>query len=351
MKIGRITFYDTTSGNGKIILESEEEFDFSIDMWNCFKEAPSLGDSVECEIENGVLKSIKTSKIEEATDESIDDDDRIEKTIKNYFKEMESVLGKQSKTVSKGEELDFILSKRFLMTAYNNLRNFDPLLHDHKLILEKLKTIKELEKAYHSAGDKVDLPTLAFEMIFLRSQPEYIEYIEYKNECLERISILKITEETMPSAIKGKEADLKKCVDTIKKEKLNKETKALRGKYVDAVEEKATLVEKVNALEDIKEIYTAKYFDDFIAELTKLSFEYQKIILKILNHKAYEFNELIWMKAAKSKLIQEYFNSSGIEGDYSMTTYLRYYISNLDKNKLGNEHRDLVKLLKYLEAR
>lgn len=342
MEIGRITFYNVESGDGKIILESEEEFDFSLDMWDYFNEAPSIGTLIECEIEDGILKSIKV----------IDSDDsRIADTIKNYFQDMETVIGKQPLAGNMENELDYLLSKRFLMTAYNNLRNFDPSLHDHKKIIEKLKAIEELEKAYYSAGDKIDLPMIAFEMIFLRAQVEYVEYIEYKQKCVERIAVLKILENTTPSAIKGKEEDLKKIVDTQKKEKVNKEIKSLRGKYVDAIEEKATLTEKLNALEDVKEIYTKKYFDSFITELTKLSFEYQKIILKILNGKAYDLNDLIWKKAAHSKLIQEYFHSSGIEGDYSMTTYLHYYMSNLDKSKLGNEHRDLSKLLVYLKSK
>ena len=199
MEIGRITFYDTLSDNGKITLESEVEFDFSIEIWNSLKEALVVDALVECEIEDGVLKSIKS--LDATTSEAAKEDssdNRIEKTIKNYFKDMEAVIGKQPKTINMEEQLDYLLSKRFLMTAYNNLRNFDPLLHDHKKILEKLNAIKELEKAYYSAGDKIDLPMIAFEMIFLRSQVEYVEYIEYKNKCLERITVLKILEESMP---------------------------------------------------------------------------------------------------------------------------------------------------------
>ena len=90
---------------------------------------------------------------------------KVKKTLENYFSSFDSLIGKSSEEVSKQGQLDYFLSRRFLLTAYNNLKNFDPSIHDHKDITEKLKTIQQLHKAYYNTGEKVNIPQLAFEMI------------------------------------------------------------------------------------------------------------------------------------------------------------------------------------------
>lgn len=299
-----------------------------------------------------VTESIKPSDYHEL--ESFDNNEepvlRVKKVLENYFNSIDSLIGRQSRSVEKEGELDYFISRRFLMTAYNNLRNFDPAVHDHKDIKEKLEVVKQLDKAYYASGEKADVPELAFEMIFLRSQPEYQQYISDKEKYLNRISVLTTAEESLSSQIKKKDAEQKKFKKSDKRQDvIQNELKHLRGNYVDAVDEKATLDEKLAALKDIKAIYTQKYFDSFVSELSKLSEEYQKVIAKILNHKAYELDELIWKNAEKSKGIQEYFRYSGIEGDYSTLTYLRYYLKTIDKSKSTDENRQLFKFLEYLE--
>lgn len=118
---------------------------------------------------------------------------------------------------------------------------------------------------------------------------------------------------------------------------------------MDGIHERAQLVEKLAKMEDLKAIYTEKYFDSFATELSKLSKEYKKVLVKILNTKASELDYEIWKHASKSKLIREYFSEAGIEGDYTTVTYLGYYLKTLDKKQLGDEQAELFKFYNYLK--
>lgn len=274
----------------------------------------------------------------------------IGEALQNYFNSVDFLMSKQPKTPDSKAQLDYFLSRRFLITAYNNLKNLDPSLHDHKDIKEKLKALQDLHKAYHTVNDKTSVPEVAFEMIFLRAQPEYIQYIQDKENWINRIAVLATVSESLYPEIQQREAELKKLAKNDKSRTLLEDSiKPLRGNYVDAVHEKAVLTEKLAKMKDLKAIYTEKYFDSFASELSQLSKEYKKVLVKILNNKASELDHEIWKHASKSKLIQGHFNDAGIEGDYTTMTYLGYYLNTLDKRQLGDEQTELFKFFNYLK--
>ena len=337
MQEGSVVFYDSKSGDGKLVLNSEEEFEFSADMWKDDISKPETGSMVECDIEDGVLKSFRSLQLDisgmendskEASETELDESEdsptySVSQTLNNYFSSVKSTIGEPKDLKSKAK-LDYFLSKRFLITSYNNLKSLDPSLHDHREIKEKINTLRELQKAYHRVTERADIPQLAFEVIFLRSQPEYIKYLKEKEETICRIATLKIFIESIEPEIKQGEAELKKIP---KKDKsriaLEDKLKPMRGQYVDSVHEKSELEKKLSEMKDIKAVYTENYFDFFVTELEELSEEYQKVLAEILNYKASELDDTIWEHASKSKLIREYFDDAGIEGDYSTKTFLK----------------------------
>lgn len=365
MQTGRILFYNPQTGIGKLILESKEKMDFSVDVWDDFELTPEVGVLVRCFIENGVLKSIKALQesvpILKADFQESDvlvalpfvqdeTDTRVREALHSYFSPIRNVIGEPPDVVNTKAQLDYFLSKRFLLTSYNNLRNFDASLYEHKDITALLETIDSLHKAYNNAGEKIDLPLIAFETIFLRAQPEYIKYKDDKSRCDDRINVLIIVENSLLSEVRKKEAEVKKLSKGDRKQnKLESELKYMTWEYIDALDEKALLIKELDSLINIKALYTEKYYDSFLRNFNILSSEYKTTISKILNYKAYELDEIIWKNAGKSKLIKDYFISAGIEGNYSTLTYLRYYIRTLDKKNLKTEQKDLLKLLKYLE--
>ena len=350
MEEGRVVFYNLKAGKGKLILASGEKFDFSIDILDGFASKPENGAPVKCIIENDVLKSVEPLEKNISTDENDAQESptySVSQTLKSYFN---SIVGESQEIKGTKAQLDYFLSKRFLITSYNNLKNLDPSLHDHKDIKEKITVLNDLQKVYHTVSGSGEVSQIAFEIIFLRSQPEYMQCIKDKEVCVNRISVLATMISSLLPEIEQGEAELKKMAKKDKKRQvLEDKLKPLRGNYVDSIHEKAELEKQLTEMKDIKAIYTEKYFDDFVSKLSELSGEYKSILSKILNHKAYELDNEIWKHASKSKLIQGYFDDAGIEGDYSTKTFLTYYLSTLDKRQLGDDQVKLFKLLEYLK--
>jgi CheY-like chemotaxis protein len=57
----------------------------------------------------------------------------------------------------------------------------------------------------------------------------------------------------------------------------------------------------------------------------------------------------MWEKAKKSEAISGFFEKSGIDGDFSSITYLKYFLKGLNKNQLSHENKKLSILLEHLE--
>lgn len=366
---GRILFYNPQTGEGKIILDTKEKIDFTVDVWDDFDVGPESNLLVECELKEDVLKSITSVSHNNSTIPNISNEENnnphsdynphqdqengpkysVSETLKSYFSHIEDVVGEPPEIINTKAQLDYFLSKRFLLTSYNNLRGLDPTVYEDKDIKEKLNTIEELQKAYNSVNEKLDVPQLAFEMIFLRVQPEYIQYQKNKERCLTNIPTLTSLINSLEPEIKRGEENLKVVNNEKIKIELKEKLKKIRGSYVDAIHERACLTEELAGMEDIKASYTEKYFHDFEKELSILQVKYKDMISRILNYKAYDLDEAIWKNASKSKMIQEFFKESGIKGGYSTKTFLRYYLETLDKSKLKDEQEELFKLLDYLE--
>lgn len=377
---GKILYYNPNTGEGKLILKSQQKHDFTADLWENFDVMPSAGRLVECRIEKGVLKAIQAAsfddevsradtknafrhsmQIDEDMDEAEDEVSApskgghkptfgVEETIRNYFKPVELFIGQPPAVVNTREQLDFFMIQRFLMTSYNDLKALDSTLHNNAEIKKMLEEIRQLQKAYRTLESRLDSPKLAFEMIFLRSQPEYLQFIRYNEHCLNRISILSKMEESLFPDIQAKESELKKIPKENAKEReaLEKELKTLRRYYVDTIHENAELYEELNNMEDLKAIYTQEYMDEFLSILMKVGGKYMQTLRQILNYRAYNLDKLIWSYAERSKTIGDFLAAAHIEGEYSTLTFLRYYLRTLNQDNLSEEHKELVKLEEYL---
>ena len=369
---GRILFYNPNTGQGKLILKSQEKMDFSADLWEEFDVMPAAGRLVSCRIEKGVLTSITPVAFDEEID-SLKSEDLIQtfaesakaksdstakraltftvrETLQNYFKPIETFIGKPPAVVNTSNQLDFFSVERFLMTAYNDLKGLDASLHNNAEVKKIFDEIRQLKKAYITLESRLDSPKLAFEMIFLRSQPEYLQFIRHNEQCLNRISLLSRMEESLFPDIQAKEEELKSISKKYYKERaeLEKELKTLRRRYVDTIHENAEVYEELSSMEDLKAIYTQKYLDEFLSELMKIGGRYMDTLKSVLNYRAFEFDKLIWKYAEESRTIKEFLSSADIDGEYSTLTFLQYYLKTLDQSKLNAEHKELVKLEEYL---
>lgn len=387
----RILFYNDQTGEGKLITEEGQKYEFNVEHWNDFEHMPKSGLKVVCEIDKkGPVrieadrqkpeKKAEEKKSEESEQKAIqkeklktEENDlkekeqllkelsrknrepgsatiSVEKCVSSYFEPVDFLIGDPPEIVNTRERLDYFRIRRFLNTAYNDLRNLDPSLHRNKELSERLVLIENLYKAYKNIQSKKDNPGLAFETIFLRSQPEYLRHIRYKEDCLTRISELNQIEESIYPEIREKEEILKKFKGSnAEKERLEGIMKKMKKMYVDSIHENANLSEEMTNMADLKALYVSKYYDEFVLEFSSKLEYYMTLIEKILSYKTYAFDKLMWKRAGKSRAVQEYFSESHIDGDYSTLTFLRYYLNTLDVTKLNEEQRDLFHLQVYLE--
>ncbi|WP_373072435.1 hypothetical protein [Sulfurimonas sp.] len=371
MKIqGRIIFYNPQTGKGKIILHTKEKMNFSIEEWDEFELAPEVNLLVDCEMDKDILIGITVSSENQtvsrpayerdlSTDEEyIDDETEVEastytvdEALKIHFSPIEQAIGKPPSVINTKEQLDYFLAKRFLFTAYNNLRSLDPKIYEHGEMKEKINTIDTLHKAYNSLSEQVDIPQYAFEMIFLRIQPEYIKNQEQREKYVSAIPSLTELINSLEADLKSGEENLKTTTNKKIRLSIGAKLKKIRGVYVDAIHERACIKEELEDMVNIKQIYTKKYFREFDKKLSILQVKYKDMIERILNYKAYDFDSYMWKNAVKSKSIKEYFKTSGIKGTYSTETFLRYYLKTLDQDKLKYEQEELFRLLNYFESK
>lgn len=362
---GRILFYNEQTGQGKLMLQSGEKLDFSAELWDDFDAVPQTGVQVTLKMERGVVQSIKASVASKSKEKKQKEAPAkatnitpgnstfsVEETLSNYFKPIGFLIGEPPEIVNTKKQLDYFLVKRFLTTAYNDLKSIDPSIYNNNDMKNRIEELQQMHRAYMEVKDRIDVPKLAFELIFLRSQPEYLQFIRYKEHCLSRISILSQQEESLFPDIKQKEDQFKKMsIDDENRDALEKEIKGMRRNYVDAIHENANISKELMTMTDVKTSYVDKYFDSFVDQLLLKGGEHLQTMGKILNYRSYDFDKLIWQGAKKSKSIRENFHSGGIEGDYSTLTFLKYYLNTLDKEKLTHEHKDLFVLQEYLQER
>jgi hypothetical protein len=364
---GRILYYNTRTGKSKLILKSNNKMDFTADKWNDFDQFPSAGSLVTCEIVDGVLVSIYSDPLHipgQTPNQGSDNQSlqpqplpaghsstfSVKETLEIFFKPIVSFIGEPPETIQTSKQLDFFLVKRFLMTAYNDLKGMDTSLHNNTKIKKILDEIHELQKAYKQVDSKLSKPRLAFEMIFLRSQPEYLQFIKYKEDCLNRITILGKIEESLFPDIQAMEDRLKvmPAEEFKERELIEKDLKSLKRHYVDTIHENAEIFEELSNMEDLRGLYVKKYSETFFIELSKIGGTHLETLRSILNYRAYSFDSLIWEHAAKSKIIREFLLSSQIEGEYTTLTFLQYFLRTLNKDNLNAEQSELLELESYL---
>ncbi len=372
---GKILFYNTQTGEGKLLLESKEQLSFDASHWLDFESNPEPGSFVACTFEEGILQSLEGLQSKPVSDKpvqpaAVDSSASImspevsfdyetsatfdvDDTLKNYFQAVEEVLGEPPEILNTKEQFDYHLIKPFLMTTYNNLKAMDPNMSKDILIKSQLTDIKHLQNALESLDRSLSNAKHAFEMIFLRSQPEYLRFIRHKEQCLQRVSLLTRMEESLFPEIKKKEKALKEIPAKNKKKRTEaeEELKSIRRQYVSTIHENSNVKEELRTMEDLKKYYTQQYYQSFNDALQNEGGKYQLLLLHILNYRTFSFDATMWKYAANSKIINEFFQSSNIKGDFSILTYLRYFLKTLDPKKITDKTKELFKLAEYLEKK
>lgn len=367
--LGKIVQYDSNKEVGEV--EGEDGLSYSFSLMDAyeFSSPPQIGESVEFGIEEGLLYYLKpassvpkaespaqqhdgiTPIIREKTPQveinlPIPLEVSVQESIEKYFTQMIFDLEEYDYDFEEYEQLDFIKMRRFLTTAYHNLLELDPKFISNDLIIVN-EYLEEIYKIYRSFIQKIDLPNVSFEAIFLPAQPQYMA----RKRRLESNRGEIITQKGVVKNVASQMESIKKEMQKFpKNQDLETKYKRYNGMYVDALHRMANLRdENVVLLREIK-AFEETHFGSFVSEFTRFARERKGQILRLLDGYAYYFDKKMWDLAESSKSIREFFRKANVQDEFSSKTYLKYYLKGLDELKMSELHRELKTLLAYLES-
>jgi hypothetical protein len=384
---GKIVLYNIETGEGLIVARDKNKYQFSIEDWDDFENMPSVGMDVDFvyDIESEHIHSIETSsedKEEEKKEElkrrgeerekalkegkkpeKLDVEEYsaknvpqelLEVSIEDFFEDIKKKTAKIAKSslVNDRFRLDFQLVKRFLFTAYNNLIEIDPDIANPSLtrIYNYLNELNELYIGYKKTHK---YPKLAFSSIFLKRT----KYKDAKRRLELNIEEIKSIKKTLPG-LEEEIKDLSAQIASIPvgqrgEEYMNlvSELKRVKKKYVDSIDLIGRLREENEMLIPITDEYFERFFEEFTNKFSQKYEENIRHLEDILNSLTFTFDKAMWLRAKRSRLIQNYFRESNIEGDFSTATYLKYYLRSLDQSKLSAENEKLFEICAYLERK
>jgi len=386
--IGKILFYNTNSGVGKIITKGMERFEFSAEFWVDYDNLPKAGIEVEFQLENNTPRKIRANTKESKDKESVQDK-KIEQSQKKekqnnqdekednskkrgaarrvpiskikeeyplpecvnaYFEDYLDLLQKNRDALGSAKSLDFFRMRRFLVTAYYNLKQLDRgIANDKFKVIEK--DLKRLTGIYDNFLKVSRLPKeVAFEMIYLKNQPDYVKANSLADTYRSEMNSSIMLEKNLRNELKLREVEYSAEKDPRKKIELEYRLKPLRKEYTDIVHAASVARENLIYVGNLINEYKSSRFEAF-SSLFEQNITYIKSkLIKVLNVKAYEFDYTLWINAKDSIYIRKFFSDCKIEGTYCSKTFLKYYMKNLDKEKLGDDNRKLYDLLNYLES-
>jgi hypothetical protein len=226
----------------------------------------------------------------------------------------------------------------------------DSKISDTKL-LEIKKSLEEIEQYYESLKKELKSPVYVnLERLVLKRQQNYV-ITKKRFESNKDLSVEAITNANLlEPKIEKLEEEIKSLNRKTKiyEEKL-KLLKSYKKKYVDLIDLSQNLKE-----ENSKIIDDITQFENFYKEIFDKFFQQEsdaiiRILERELNALAYQFDTILWENAKKSKVIQHFFEEAKIEGSYSTKTFMKYYLRNLQAEKMNINDTELAEIFEELK--
>lgn len=331
---------------------NKRRFEFPLSAWEAdFKD---ISANLEVEFEFDDNKAIRVVRPKKDTKQpfKIRQTRSIEECIDEHFATTKDLIKEHKKDIDPKKDLDFLRVRRFLFTAYNNLFELDNSISSAALTHLKLE-LETLSKEYDFFMKKISYsPQYSYEKIFLARQVEFVKLQEHINTMQSNIQSITSQHTSLEAALTTAEEHFAKRTDTRSAAYLQalNDLKKLRKRYVDLLHNVSLQKDKLAKAIEAKDAFFGEFFEDFLKEYLPLTNALKSDFIKILNAKASNLDALLWERAKQSPSIQRFFTNSRITGTYSSKTFLKYYLQNLDHNKIRNEVKELFELLKYIET-
>ena len=369
--IGVIVFVDLDESSATLVDRDKKQYSFAFSECVGFDPFPRVGEKVEFDLSGGEIffvealkdKRLKeTAHYKEKTHKNIQVEKRIElhadipldrdisDCLDNHFEEVISVVYEYEAEFKEGESLNFLLIKRFLHTAYNNLRDIDSTFMD-RYLLELRSDLKVLESVYQKFHKKITNPETVYESIFLEQQATYKNHKKRMETNISEVYTLNTTIKSQEIQIKNIQKEIERCTTKKQIELKQVDLKRYNSYFVDSIHRLGSLKEENIQLKELLDKFTKKYRDEFIFIYIDEAKKYDEFLREQLDGYAYEFDKKMWQSAETSSAIRSFFKRAKIEDDFSSKTFLKYFIKGLDETKFSKEHKRLHSLLEYLEKR
>ncbi len=373
---GKIVFYNVNDGNGMIMTPDKGKFPFQVMDWDDYEQMPSVGLEVTFDIVKEAASSVRAISHEpqipasykeippqrdtayrkrfdtlmqhyDERPQGIELHQNAQKCIETYFSNIERYIAKNLKYNNSSGRLDFLLMRRFILTTYNNLSEMDM-----NFVTPQITKIRDdllqMSAVYDDFKAKNNLPHSAFETVFLQQQDNYVSMEKYSEEVSKFLHELQQKEQYLEQRLAVKSEEMHVLAgDAL--EHAEEEYRVLKGTYVDVVHMCATLSERLHEDQETMSEFRSVHKENFIESFQSLGEKYEKLLLQTLDAQAFIFDIVLWEKAKLSRVIKRFFSEAQIDGEFSSKTYLKYYLSSLDKEKLSEEQRSLFKLYEYLK--
>jgi hypothetical protein len=387
---GRILLYKEDTGEGIILGTDKKKYTISVMDWEDIENMPSIGMFIDFKEDGHAAKNIvvaqslleKKENNDKKTnmqtlDEEVPKDTNEEENVDNeeltppkekhiselsfiplspeyiefcesYFKDSKEII--ENETIQSDTKLlNYRLMRRFLATAFDHLMDKDPTFLDDEL--KKLRsTLHKTFKVYRNLEELISYPEVKFESVFLKKQVTFRKVKKTFEENKSKLTKLNEMSTAISTEINNIEKSLKSLpLKSPKYEELDLKLKKTRSKYVD-------LLDDIKKLKNENQVYVSLingFIDlhkkDFIKYFKKQSDIIKNKVLLILNSNAYRFDDYMWELAKKSAGIKKFFIEANIDGSFTSKTFLKYFLKNLDTDKMNEEYIQMNDLLVYLE--
>ena len=290
------------------------------------------------------MKNISNIDIYIPTDQEITD--AIEQFIDSYFKDIQEYIELnydwfKKHNIKKLNTVNYFSIRRFLVTATNNLLEIDKGIRSG--VLDALITDVEYMYSYY---EKIFLETrhsiVVMEKFFLKTFECYLKLEQQLEEVM-------IKKEFYTSQEKKSKAIID---DMDKHESLNMEQtkiyKAAKRQNTDAIHILQEIKLVANRLFEEEKLLRGKIVDLFDSKFHEQKKYVLTALIDIINTTYFCLDQALWYYAENSQSVKRYFRISQIKGDFSLRTYIEYYLKGIGDSSSSQEVKTLNEVLKEL---
>lgn len=342
---GSLVSFSFDTGFGQIFSEGKKHY-FSLE--NFAGDASLLSENTKIYFDyNASSKKVIEVRLErDKTDDSLLKDAELDNEIDDYFQEAQEVVALFEAYINESKSLDYRQMKRFLFTAFNNLKE-----HDYKFAEGELNSLINkvlfLDEEYKKFRYGIERPlAVIFENIFLEKQALYLQLTDEIDSLKQELRSAKTELLHVEENLRKLENIHAKGLYTLEE---TQQLKHARSKHVDLVEKIDIFSKKVQKRIIIHQKFREINFHYFREKFLTLRDKLDKLMLAELNSLAFLMDVMLWDKAKNSSHILEFLRRSKISGLYNTKNFLDYYLKQLDHERLSKSNAELLKLKKFLD--